>query len=177
MPCGGGLGPGFTLPASSLTRSISSADQRHNVPRFMATATDGRMRPAESHRANVTRVIPACFAASSVEQVFIRIHSVSQFACRVQPVVVCLPSSYDGEITFVTSPPNYTEWLIRVLAFVGGVASTVVGSWVSSKIRVFHDNRKAHLEDLKQRVLIPLSEASGENFTQLFSHTSPLIEE
>lgn len=49
------------------------------------------------------------------------------------------------------------ESLIRFLAYLGGVASTLVGSWVSSKIHGYHENRKVHLEDIKQKVLSPLS--------------------
>ena len=70
---------------------------------------------------------------------------------------------------------RYVEWLIRLLAFIGGAGSTVVGSWLSSKIRVYHDNRKSHLEDLKQKVLTPFSDATGESFQRLLSHESPVV--
>lgn len=48
------------------------------------------------------------------------------------------------------------EWAIRLLIYVGGVATTVAGSWIASKIRVYHDNRNLHRDDLKQRDLVPL---------------------
>lgn len=48
------------------------------------------------------------------------------------------------------------ESLVRLLFAVGGVvtgvASTVVGSWISSKIHVYHENRRVHLEEIKQKV-------------------------
>ena len=69
---------------------------------------------------------------------------------------------------------RYVEWLIRLLAFIGGVTSTIVGSWLSSKIRVYHDNRKAHLDDLKQRVLTPLRDGLEQHFRPLVFHQEPL---
>src|SRR6266436_1729019 len=74
-------------------------------------------------------------------------------------------------------PPQEVERFVRLLVWIGGVVATVIGAWVTSKVRVYHDNRKAHLDDLKQKILIPLSEASGENFAQFVSHKSPVIEE
>ena len=49
------------------------------------------------------------------------------------------------------------ESLVRLLIWVGGVAATVVGSWASSKIHVYQESRKAHLEDIKQKVFSFLS--------------------
>lgn len=49
-----------------------------------------------------------------------------------------------------------SEWYIRLLIYIGGVLSTVAGSWVSSKIHVYHDSRKTHLEDIKLNVLAPI---------------------
>jgi hypothetical protein len=60
---------------------------------------------------------------------------------------------------------QYVEWLFRLLAFIGGVVSTVVGSWVSSKIHVFHENRRAHRDELKAKVLIPLRDCLEVDFT------------
>jgi hypothetical protein len=48
------------------------------------------------------------------------------------------------------------EWAIRLLIYVGGVATTIAGSWIASKIHVYHDNRRLHHEDLKEKVLVPL---------------------
>lgn len=70
---------------------------------------------------------------------------------------------------------RYVEWLVRLLAFIGGAASTVAGSWISSKIRVYHDNRKAHLEDLKQRVLVPLRDGLEEHFRPLVFHLTSVV--
>ena len=59
------------------------------------------------------------------------------------------------------------------LAYVGGVASTVAGSWISSKIHVYHDNRKAHLEDIKQKVLMPISSVLDEQYAPLVAQKAP----
>jgi hypothetical protein len=67
------------------------------------------------------------------------------------------------------------ESLIRFLAFLGGVASTLVGSWVSSKIHGYHENRKVHLEDIKQKVLSPLSYVLSNEFGALVTHKSPVV--
>ena len=48
------------------------------------------------------------------------------------------------------------EWVIRLLVYAVGVGTTVGGSWISSKIHAFHDGRKAHLEDIKSNVLVPM---------------------
>ena len=51
---------------------------------------------------------------------------------------------------------DYLDWSIKALYYVGGVATTVVGSLLSSKIRIYHDARNAHRDELKQKVLEPL---------------------
>jgi hypothetical protein len=67
------------------------------------------------------------------------------------------------------------ESMIRFLAYLGGVASTLVGSWVSSKIHVYQENKKAHLEDIKQKVLIPLSGALANEYAVLVTHKSSAV--
>jgi hypothetical protein len=54
---------------------------------------------------------------------------------------------------------EYVQWSVKLLLYVSGVASTIVGSWVSSKIRLYHDARNAHRDELKQKVLEPLRSA------------------
>jgi hypothetical protein len=67
------------------------------------------------------------------------------------------------------------ESLIRFLAYLGGVASTLVGSWVSSKIHVYQENKKAHLDDIKQKVLIPLSGVLANEYAVLVTHKSSAV--
>jgi hypothetical protein len=67
------------------------------------------------------------------------------------------------------------EWLIRLLFGIGGIAVTILGSWIASKIRVYHDNRKAHLEDLKARVLTPLHDVVRGQFSLVVAHQSGVI--
>ena len=70
--------------------------------------------------------------------------------------------------------PYYIEWLFRLLAFIGGAASTVVGSWISSKIHVYYEQRKAHLDDLKEKVLIPLRTSLQGLRSKVF-HLTPVV--
>lgn len=67
------------------------------------------------------------------------------------------------------------EWAINLLIWTGGVVSTVVGSWVASKIHVYHDNKKLHHNDLKQRVLIPLRTGLLEAYRPLAALERPAI--
>jgi hypothetical protein len=73
------------------------------------------------------------------------------------------------------TPAYLIEWLVRLLVFIGGVASTVVGSWVSNKIRVCHDERKAHRDDLKKQVLVPLHEGLHRHFRPLVFNLKPVV--
>jgi hypothetical protein len=65
--------------------------------------------------------------------------------------------------------------LFAVVGVVTGVASTVAGSWISSKIHVYHENRNAHLEEIKQKVLIPISDALAGDFAGLVTHKSTAV--
>ncbi len=72
-------------------------------------------------------------------------------------------------------PPQDVERLVRLLVWVGGAASTIAGAWVASKWHVYHDSRKAHLEDIKQRVLTPLRDGLEQHFRPLVFHSVPVI--
>lgn len=67
------------------------------------------------------------------------------------------------------------EWAIRLLIYVGGIATTVSGSWIASKIRVYHDNRNSHRDDLKQKVLVPLRAALTGLYQPLTGRQKPAI--
>jgi hypothetical protein len=75
-------------------------------------------------------------------------------------------------------PPCDAERLIRWLVWTGGAASTAAGAWATSwgtsKIRVYHDNRQSHHNDLKAKVLIPLREALN-RYLPLFGHEEPAV--
>lgn len=73
-------------------------------------------------------------------------------------------------------PLRLIEWLFRLLAFIGGVISTVIGSWVSSKIHVYHDHRNTHHEELKARVLRPLLKTTTQHIP-LVEHKDPVVTE
>ena len=71
------------------------------------------------------------------------------------------------------------ERLTRVLIWIGGVVFgivlTAVGSWITSKIHIYHENRKAHQEDLRAKVLIPLREGLKKHFRPLLVQEEPAI--
>ncbi len=62
-----------------------------------------------------------------------------------------------------------------LLIYLAGILSTVVGSWVASKIRIYHDERRLHHEDLKSKVLIPLREGLRLQYDPLVSHRSEVV--
>ena len=64
--------------------------------------------------------------------------------------------------------------LVYVGGLVTGVVSTVIGSWISSKIGVYHESRKAHLEEIKQKVLMPIQDGLG-GYSALVHHQSPVV--
>jgi hypothetical protein len=64
-----------------------------------------------------------------------------------------------------------------LLIYVGGVVTTIFGSWVSSKLRIYDDSRKAHLDDIKQKVLIPLRDGLLDHYGPLVSHRSHVVVE
>lgn len=63
-------------------------------------------------------------------------------------------------------------WL---LPYIAGVASTVAGSWVASKIHVYQENRKLHQEDLKKKILSPILSAVENSYPSLVRHSSPVV--
>jgi hypothetical protein len=71
--------------------------------------------------------------------------------------------------------PKNAERLVRLVVWIGGVAATFVGAWVASKFRIYHDNRKAHLDDLKQRVLTPLRDGLEKHFRPLVLNSAPVV--
>jgi hypothetical protein len=72
-------------------------------------------------------------------------------------------------------PAPSRESLVRLLVYIIGAASTVVGSLVASKIRVYHDNRTAHLTEIKERVLKPIYDGLTSQYHGLVEHRSPVV--
>ncbi len=66
-------------------------------------------------------------------------------------------------------------WFYALLGLIGGVASTVVGSWISSKFHVYHQNRTVHLEAIRDTVLIPLRSGLEEHFRPLVANLTPVV--
>lgn len=69
--------------------------------------------------------------------------------------------------------PSYQQ-LAGLLIWVAGIAATIIGSWIANKIRMYHDARRSHHDDLKAKVLTPLRDVLTENL-QLFGHKQPVI--
>jgi hypothetical protein len=62
-----------------------------------------------------------------------------------------------------------SPWVYALIVWLGGIAATIAGSWIASKIRIYHDNKQSHYEDVKTQVLRPLCEALAKN-SRLFRH-------
>ncbi len=67
------------------------------------------------------------------------------------------------------------ESSIRVLAWAGGVATTVAGSWISSKVHLYYEEKKAHLQEIKTKVLDPLRTGLDEHFRPLVGNIQPNV--
>jgi hypothetical protein len=67
-----------------------------------------------------------------------------------------------------------SPWVYVLLGWGGGIIATVIGSWIASKIRVYHDLRQRHQEELTTKVLRPLRDALEDNLA-LFSHKKPVV--
>ena len=65
---------------------------------------------------------------------------------------------------------------LQLLIWVVGVATTIVGSWIASKIRVYHDDLKSHHKELKDKVLLPFRDILAK-YQPLFSHRVPVVNE
>jgi hypothetical protein len=83
-------------------------------------------------------------------------------------------SSDFASLTTVTAEPTFATRSLQVLIWVGGVATTMVGSWIASKIRLYQDDRKSHHQELKDKVLRPLRDFLAEN-EALFDHREPVL--
>ena len=72
--------------------------------------------------------------------------------------------------------PQNAARLVQLLVWTGGVATTIAGSWVANKIRLYHDDRKSHHQELRENVLLPLHDLLAKN-QALFEHKAPVIVE
>jgi hypothetical protein len=72
----------------------------------------------------------------------------------------------------IAFPP---ESFVRFLLYLAGILSTVVGSWVASKIHAYHDNRRMHHDDLKQKVVVPLLQGLRSRYAPLVSHACDMV--
>jgi hypothetical protein len=66
-------------------------------------------------------------------------------------------------------------WFYALLGWIGGVMTTVAGSWISSKIHVYHENKRTHRDEIKEKVLIPLRTGLEEHFRPLVFHQKPVV--
>lgn len=66
-------------------------------------------------------------------------------------------------------------WAYALLGWIGGVATTVGGSWLSSKIHVYHEAKKVHLEALRDQVLIPLRSGLEEHLKPFLIQQKPVV--
>lgn len=77
-------------------------------------------------------------------------------------------------VALIAWRPSYQQ-LTGLLIWIGGVLATIIGSWIASKIRVYHDERKAHRDDLKNQVLTPLHDGLNQHFRPLAFNLKPVL--
>jgi uncharacterized membrane protein YGL010W len=73
-------------------------------------------------------------------------------------------------------PEHSSPLIYTMLGWAGGAASTVVGSWIASKIHVYHAHRDAHRDAINEKVLTPLSCCIEDDFAPLVGFMAPLVE-
>src|SRR5262249_24245130 len=69
-----------------------------------------------------------------------------------------------------------TGRLIQLLIWIGGGGKTIAGAWVASRICLYHDDRKSHHQELKDKIFIPLRDLLTEQ-QALFKHQVPVLTE
>lgn len=69
---------------------------------------------------------------------------------------------------------NIAAHSLQLLIWVGGIATTVAGSWIASKIRIYHDDRRSHHQELKDKVLSALRDLLADH-QSLFGHRIPVL--
>lgn len=70
---------------------------------------------------------------------------------------------------------KYPELLSTVAIYLAGGVSTFILAWATSNIRVFHDNRKRHHEEIKQELFIPLRENLRKSYAPIVDHRSEVV--
>jgi hypothetical protein len=63
-----------------------------------------------------------------------------------------------------------------LIGWISGIVATVIGSWLASKIRVYHDSKRSHHDELKSKVLTPLRDILAANL-QVFQHEKGVVNE
>ena len=76
---------------------------------------------------------------------------------------------------YVTPPTQIPSWVYVLFGWVGGIAATVVGSYITNRIRIYQDELKSHRDELKDRVLIPLHAGMDEHFRPLIFNQRPTV--
>jgi len=71
--------------------------------------------------------------------------------------------------------PQNAERLVKLAVWIGGAATTAVGALFASRIRVYEDLRKSHLDELKESVLVPLQNGLVKHFRPLVFHQELLV--
>jgi hypothetical protein len=67
-------------------------------------------------------------------------------------------------------------FVYALVGWVGGVATTVAGSWVATKIHVYHAHRDSHRDELRTSVLEPLLACLRDKILPLARIAVPLVE-
>jgi hypothetical protein len=70
-------------------------------------------------------------------------------------------------------PP--TSDAAKALLWAGGVLTTIIGSWITSRIRLYQDHKNAHHQELKDRILAPMKSGLLEHFGPMAAGQSGVL--
>jgi hypothetical protein len=68
-----------------------------------------------------------------------------------------------------------TSEAAKALLWAGGVATTLIGSWITSRIRLYQDHKNAHHQELKERILAPVKSGLLEHFGPMAAGQSGVL--
>jgi len=98
--------------------------------------------------------------------VFVDVSEPPRLSGEVKTLLLCVGVGY---------PPLSPAQVYTLLGWIGGAASTAGAALFASKVRVYEDQRKAHLEDIKERVLRPIRAGFEEHFSAVISGRQPSV--
>jgi len=67
-------------------------------------------------------------------------------------------------------------WFYALLGWMGGIAATVAGAYISGRFQNYEQERKAHRDDLRDKVLVPLRAGLDQYVRPLLTGLTPTLQ-